>query len=56
LEGSGIDVRVILKSIFKKWDDEGMDWIVLAQNRDKWGGGSCKCSNEPSGSIKCMEF
>ena len=29
----GIDGNIILKWIFKKWD-VGMDWIVLAQNRD----------------------
>ena len=29
----------------------GMDWIDLAWDRDR-----CKCSNEPSGSIKCGEF
>ena len=33
----------------------GMDWIDLAQNRDKWGG-SCECGNETSVSIKCGEF
>jgi hypothetical protein len=32
----GIDVRIILKWIFKKWD-RGMNWIELAQDRD--GGG-----------------
>ena len=30
-----------------------MDWIDLAQNDMA---GTCKCSNEPSGSIKCREF
>jgi hypothetical protein len=35
LEGPGIDGKIILKWIFKKWD-EGTDWIELAQNRDKW--------------------
>ena len=34
----------------------GMDWIGLAQDRDRWGGGSCECGNELSGSIKCGEF
>jgi len=29
----------------------GMDWIELAQDRDR-----CECGNEPSGSIKCGEF
>jgi hypothetical protein len=27
--------EVILKWIFKKWD-EGMDWIELAQDRNRW--------------------
>jgi hypothetical protein len=30
----GID-GIILKWIFKKWDG-GMDWIELAQDRDRW--------------------
>jgi hypothetical protein len=36
---------------------EGMDWIDLAQDRDKWGvGGSCESGNETSGSIKCRKI
>ena len=31
-----------------------MDWIELAQDRDR--AGTCKCGNESSGSIKCREF
>jgi hypothetical protein len=31
----GVDGRVILKWIFKTWDG-GMDWIELAQDRDRW--------------------
>jgi hypothetical protein len=31
----GVDVRIKLKSIFKKWDG-GMDWIELAKDRDRW--------------------
>jgi hypothetical protein len=27
--------EIILKWIFKKWDG-GMDWIELAQDRDRW--------------------
>jgi hypothetical protein len=34
---------------------EGMDWIDLAQVRERWRG-ACECGNEPSGSIKCGEF
>jgi len=30
LEGLGVDVRIIAKWIFKKWD-WSMDWIDLAQ-------------------------
>jgi hypothetical protein len=35
LEETGVDGRIILKRIFKKWDG-GMDWIELAQDRDRW--------------------
>jgi hypothetical protein len=35
LKGLGIDKRIILKLIFKKWDRD-MDLIGLVQNRDKW--------------------
>jgi hypothetical protein len=35
LGDTGIDGRIILKWIFKKWD-RGMDWIELAQDRDRW--------------------
>jgi hypothetical protein len=30
----GVDVRIILKWIFKMWG-RGMDWIELAQDRDR---------------------
>jgi hypothetical protein len=35
LEDRGVDGRIILKWIFKKWDG-GIDWIVMAQDRDSW--------------------
>jgi hypothetical protein len=31
----GLDGRIILKWIFKKWNGF-MDWIGLAQDRDRW--------------------
>jgi hypothetical protein len=31
----GVDWRIILRWIFNKWDG-GMDWIELAQGRDRW--------------------
>jgi hypothetical protein len=36
LESPGLDGKIILKWIFKKWDWGGMDWIDVAQNRDRW--------------------
>ena len=31
----GIDGRIILRRIFKKWDGS-MDWIDLVRDRNKW--------------------
>jgi hypothetical protein len=31
----GVDGRIILKWIFKEWNG-GMNWIELAQDRDRW--------------------
>jgi hypothetical protein len=36
LEDPGIDGRIILRCIFRKCDVGRMDWIELAQNRDRW--------------------
>ena len=47
--------RIILRQIFGKWDEKGMDWFELAQDRDRCAG-TCECGNEPSGFIKCGEF
>jgi hypothetical protein len=49
----------------RRWEDNikkdlqevgcvSMDWVELAQDRQVTG--TCKCGNEPSGSIKCGEF
>ena len=35
MEHPGLDGRIILKWISKKWDG-GVDWIELAQGRDRW--------------------
>jgi hypothetical protein len=35
LEDPGVDGRIILKWIFERMDG-GMDWIDLAQDRDRW--------------------
>jgi hypothetical protein len=58
LKYPGVDWRIILKWIFEKWNwwVGGMDWIDLAQERDRWRAGCFEYGNEPSGSIKCEEF
>jgi hypothetical protein len=35
LEHPGIDGRIILRLIFRIWM-EGMDWIDMAQDTDRW--------------------
>jgi hypothetical protein len=35
LEDPGIDGRILLRWIFRKWDGS-LDWIDLAQNRNRW--------------------
>jgi hypothetical protein len=35
LKNRGIDGRIILKRILEKWDG-GIDWIDVAQDRDRW--------------------
>ena len=35
MEDLGLDGRIILRWILRKWD-VGMDWIDLAQDRDRW--------------------
>jgi len=36
LEHPGRGKEIILRWIFRKWDGRGMDWIDLAQDRDRW--------------------
>jgi hypothetical protein len=36
MEDSGVDGRIILRWIFRKWDGESMDWTDVAQDRDSW--------------------
>jgi hypothetical protein len=35
LEDSVVNGNIILKWIFKKWDGGAMDWIDMAQDRDR---------------------
>ena len=35
LEVGGLDGRIILRWIFRKWDG-GMEWVDLVQDRDRW--------------------
>jgi hypothetical protein len=35
LENAGVDGRIIIKLIFEKWVG-GINWIDLAQDRDRW--------------------
>jgi hypothetical protein len=34
-EDLGLDGRIILKRVFKKWDEGSVEWIYLAQNTDR---------------------
>jgi hypothetical protein len=53
LEDPGIDGGIILRWIFRKWALgawAGSIWLRIGT------GGTCECSNELSGYIKCGEF
>ena len=50
----GIDGRIILSWIFRKWD-VGV-WTGLSWLREGQVAGTCECSNELSGFTKCREF
>jgi hypothetical protein len=54
LEKTGVEGRIILRWIFRKWDVgaySGSSWL-----RRGTSGGICKRGNEPSVSIKFEEF
>jgi hypothetical protein len=36
LEDPAVDGKIILKLILEKWGGGDMDWIDLAQDRDRW--------------------
>ena len=54
LKDLGIVGRIILKWIFKMWDEEA--WAGLIGSGQGQVAGACECGNEPSGSITCREF
>ena len=54
LEDPGIDGRIILRLISRKWDvGHGLDRAGSGYGQVS---GTCECGNEPSGFIKCGEF
>jgi hypothetical protein len=53
LKDQGVDGRIILKWIFKKWKGA---WTGLVWFRRGTDGGLFKCNNEISISIKCETF
>jgi hypothetical protein len=54
LEDLAVDGKIILRWIFRKQDVGA--WTGLIWLRIGSGGGTCKCGNEPSCSIKCGGF
>ena len=54
LEEPGLDGKIILRWILRKWDMETCTESICL--RTGTGSCICKCGNEPSGSIKCGKF
>jgi hypothetical protein len=36
LKDPGVDGRIILRWIFERFDGGSIDWIAVAQDRDRW--------------------
>ena len=51
LEDSGVDGRIILRWIFRKWDVGGYELDRCGAGQGQVAG-CCECGNEPSGCIK----
>ena len=54
LEAPGVDGRIILRWIFKKWYVRA--WTGSLQIRIETDVGTYECGNEHSGCIKCEEI
>jgi hypothetical protein len=54
LEDPGVDGRITLRKIFRK--GVGWTWTGLTGSGEGQVAVTCKCGNEPSGSIKYGEF
>ena len=54
LEDLGLNGRIILKCVFRKWG--GKAWAALIWLKKVQVTSAYECSNGPSGSIKCREF
>jgi hypothetical protein len=54
LEDPGVDGRIILRRIFRKWDVGA--WVGLSWLRIGHVVGAIECGSELSGCIKCGEF
>ena len=54
LEDPGVDGRIILSWILRKWD-VGYE-LDCSGSGDGQVAGTCECGNEAWGSIKCGEF
>jgi hypothetical protein len=54
MEDPGVNGRIILRWIFRKWDVRA--WTGSIWLRIETYAGTCESGNEPSGSIKCGEF